>query len=581
MKEALSTQRSSASPVVEALARCKTAFLIIGLISLVINALMLTGPLFMLQIYDRVLTSGSVPTLVVLSGLVGGLYIFFGLLEGLRSRSFARIASWIDARLSANSLAANAVLSLRFGQQVRDRDAVRDLDSVRQFLSSPGPSAMFDLPWMPVYLGIIFLFHLYLGWLALAGALVIMMLIGLNEVLARKPTQQLSACTARRASMVSTTRRNAEVLTAMGMLEAFTQRWEVENADYLRLQGVAADRSTYFSTTIKAFRFLLQSAVLGLGAWLALRQEISPGVMIAASIITSRALAPVEQAVAHWRGFVAARLGVKTLSDTLRVHGPIKPKTTLPVPTQSLNVEQLAIAAPGERTVLVQGVSFQLKAGDGLGIIGPSGSGKTCLVRALVGVWPTVRGDVRLDGAELDQWDRTSLGRSIGYLPQDVELFDGTVAENIARFSPDFSSEAVITAAHLANLHHLLTALPQGYDTVIGEGGSRLSAGLCQRIGLARALYGAPFLIVLDEPNSNLDSDGDLALREAIRAMRARGSIVVVVAHRPSAIDPVDRLLYLRDGRQGACGNKAEVLGQVIRPPQDTDLLNMVNSHAD
>ncbi|WP_447971536.1 type I secretion system permease/ATPase [Nitrospira sp. M1] len=553
------------SPIVEALSLRKTAFIIVGLISLVINVLMLTGPLFMLQIYDRVLTSGSVPTLVVLSGLVGGLYLFYGLLEGLRLRCLARIAAWIDDRFSGNSLAANVSLSLRFGPELQGRDSVRDLDSVRQFLSSPGPSAMFDLPWMPVYLGIIFVFHAYLGWLALVGALIISVLIGLNEMVGRRPTKQLAECVAQRTAIVGATRRNAEVLTAMGMLSAFIQRWEKDNADYLRMQGVAIDHSTFFSTSIKTFRFMLQSAVLALGAWLAIRQDISPGVMIAASIMTSRALAPVEQAVAHWRGFLSARQGAKNLAESLRVGMVTTPETQLPPPTHSLDVQQLALAAPGERTLVIQGVTFRLEAGDGLGVIGPSGSGKTSLVRALVGVWAAVKGDVRLDGAQYDQWDRTTLGKSIGYLPQDVELFDGTVAENIARFEPDATSESIIAAARLSALHDIITSLPRGYDTVIGEAGGRLSAGLCQRIGLARALYGHPFLIVLDEPNSNLDHEGDVALREAITTMRARGSIVIVVAHRPSAIEPVDQLVYLKEGRQGAFGSKAEVLAQVTR----------------
>jgi len=568
-----------ASPLAEALLLRKTALVVVGIISFVINILMLTGPLFMLQIYDRVLTSGSVPTLVVLSGLVGGLYVFFGLLEGLRLRCLARIAAWVDERLSANSLAANVTLSLRFGEQVQGRDAVRDLDSVRQFLSSPGPSALFDMPWIPVYLGIIFLFHAYLGWLALAGALIISILIAFNEVLARNPTKVVAECVARRTAMVGAARRNAEVLTAMGMLNAFTQRWEKDNAEYLRVQGVAIDYSAFFSTTIKAFRFMLQSAVLALGAWLAIRQDISPGVMIAASIMTSRALAPVEQAVAHWRGFLTARQGAKHLAESLRISHTTAPKTALPSPTQSLDVQQLTLAAPGERTLLVQGIHFQLKAGDGLGVIGPSGSGKTSIVRALVGVWSAVKGSVRLDGADYDQWDRTTLGRSIGYLPQDVELFDGTVAENIGRFNPDATSDAIIAAARLADVHDIITSLPCGYDTVIGEAGGRLSAGLCQRIGLARALYGEPFLIVLDEPNSNLDHAGDLALREAIRTMRTRGSIVIVVAHRPSAIEPVEQLLYLKEGRQGAFGPKAEVLAQVTRSARDSDnMLTAVNS---
>jgi PrtD family type I secretion system ABC transporter len=570
MNSSLSKGPGPASPVAEALSLRTTTFLSVGLISLVINMLMLTGPLFMLQIYDRVLTSRSVPTLLVLSGLVAGLYLFFGLLEGIRARSLARVAAWVDSRLSSQSLEANIALSLRLGDHFRDRDSVRDLDAVRQFLSGPGPAAIFDVPWMPVYLGLIFIFHVYLGWLALAGALVISLLIGLNEVLSRQPAREVSIFVARRNAIVNATRRNAEVLTAMGMIEAFTRRWNLQNSDYLKVQEQAIDRATYFSTTIKSFRFLLQSGVLGLGAWLAIQQEISPGVMIAASIITSRALAPVEQAVAHWRGFVAARQGGKALSDALRIplHHPLIMQ--LPAPRRSLDVQQVAIAAPAERILLVQGVNFHLEAGDGLGIIGPSGSGKTSLIRTLVGVWPPSKGAVRLDGAELNQWDRGMLGKAIGYLPQDVELFDGTVAENISRFDPSPASEDILIAARAANLHDILTALPKGYDTIIGESGNRLSAGLRQRIALARALYGSPFLIVLDEPNSNLDAEGDVALREAIRSMRVRGSIVIVVAHRPSAIEPVDQLLYLREGKQVAFGKKADVLSKVLSPSNDS-----------
>lgn len=567
------------SPVLEVLSPRTTTFAIVGIISLVINVLMLTGPLFMLQIYDRVLTSRSVPTLVVLSGLVAGLYLFFGLLEGVRARCLARVAAWVDSRLSSRCLEANIGRSLRLGGNGRERDSVRDLDSVRQFLSGPGPSAIFDLPWMPFYLGIIFIFHPFLGWLALAGSLIIVLLIGGNEVASRKPAHAVAGFVERRAAMVNTTRYNAEVLIAMGMVETFTRRWNILNGDYLRIQRQAIDRAAYFSTGIKAFRFLLQSGVLGVGAWLVIQQEISPGVMIAASIITSRALAPVELAVSQWRGFVAARQGARALADAFRIRIHQSPAMQLPPPRRSLDVQQVAIAVPGERNILVQGINFHLEAGDGLGIIGPSGSGKTSLIRTLVGVWPAIKGSVRLDGAELTQWDPKILGRSIGYLPQDVELFDGTVAENISRFDPNPTSEDILIAARLANLHDLLTALPKGYDTVIGERGSRLSAGLCQRIGLARALYGTPFLLVLDEPNSNLDAEGDAALQDAIRSMRARKSIVIVVAHRPSAIEPVDQLLYVRDGKQMVFGKKTEVLAQVLSQKKDLGVVHAGNQN--
>lgn len=335
------------SPVAEALSLRSTTFLVVGLISLIINILMLSGPLFMLQIYDRVLTSRSVPTLVVLSGLVGGLYFFFGLLDGIRSRSLTRVAAWLDSRLSGQSLRANVMLSLRVSGRWKEHDSVRDLDAVRQFLSGPGPSALFDVPWMPAYLALIFFFHSYLGWLAFGGAVLIILLIGMNEMASRGPARAVSSFVGQRTAMVSATRRNAEVLCAMGMLETFTRRWKVNNAEFLKVQRQAIDRGAYFSTSIKVLRFLLQSAVLGAGAWLVLQQEISPGVMIAASIITSRALAPVEQAVTHWRGFVAARQGVKALTEVFRLNLHQSPVMPLPAPHRSLHVEHVAIAVLG------------------------------------------------------------------------------------------------------------------------------------------------------------------------------------------------------------------------------------------
>ena len=551
-----------ASTLSGALSACRGAFLGVGAVSLVINLLMLTGPMFMLQVYDRVLASRSVPTLIVLAGLAGALYVFFGLLEDLRGRSLLRIGQRLDTQLSGASFAAAVNLPVALGRRGSRLDPVRDLELVRQFLTGAGPAALFDMPWMPIYLAIVFLLHPYLGFLALGGAAFIVALLVVNEATSRKPTQELAALNGQKAATLSSIRRNGEVVSAMGMLETLTNRWNAGNQRFLSRQQRASDRALMFSSTTKAFRFLLQSAVLGLGAWLVIRQEMSSGSMIAASIITSRALAPVEQAVAHWRGFVGARQARRRLDEILRaeVHTP---ETELPAPHRDLKVENLMVAAPGETTALVQGASFRLSAGDGLGIIGPSGSGKTSLLRALVGVWPTSRGAVRLDGSELNQWTRTALGASIGYLPQDVELFDGTIAENIARFDPEPASEAVLEAARLAGVHDLVAGMDKGYDTQIGEAGARLSAGQRQRIGLARALYRAPFLIALDEPNSNLDAEGDAALTQAIKAMREKGSIVIVVAHRPSALASVDTVLLMKDGRQAAFGPKQEVLDQL------------------
>ncbi len=552
--------------VSEAFASLRSSFASIGLLSLPINLLMLTGSLFMLQVYDRVLASGSVPTLAVLGGLVAGLYVFYGLLEGIRARVLIRLGQRLEAQLSGVTFEVATSLPLWLGRKARRLDPMRDLEAVRQFLAGPGPSALFDVPWIPVYLGIIFLFHPILGFVALGGALVICVLIGLNEVFSRRPTAEASAEAVNRAALVEAGRRNAEAVQAMGMMQTLRGIWDKANLSYLAKQRRAADRSSLFGTAIKSFRFLLQSAVLGTGAWLAIGQEVSPGIMIAASIITSRALAPIEQAVGQWRGFVGARQGYARLKQVVDQRPDTTRRMELPLPSASLQLEQLVASPPAVARPVLQGLSFTLAAGDGLGVIGPSGAGKSTLARTIAGVYPVQRGAMRLDGADLFQWAPERCGDFIGYLPQDVQLFDGTVMQNIARFREDAAPDDVIAAARLADVHELIVSLPDGYDTEIGADGTALSGGQRQRIGLARALFGQPFLIVLDEPNSNLDSDGENALTAAIRAMRERGSIVIVIAHRPSALAAVDTVLFMKDGRADAFGPKDEVLSKVLAP---------------
>lgn len=544
------------------LSTLRSTFVGIGLLSLPINILMLTGPLFMLQIYDRVLASGSVPTLVVLAGLAAGLYVFYGLLEGIRSRVLLRLGQRVDAQLSGTSFEVSVALPIYIGRKADQLDPMRDLEATRQFLVGPGPSAIFDIPWMPVYLGIIYMFHPVLGLVATGGAVIICVLIGLNEWVSRKPSAEANMHSVQRAAMVEQGRRNAEAVTAMGMMATLTDRWNAFNQTFLSKQRRAADTTNFFGTLIKAFRFMLQSGVLGVGAWLAIKQEITPGMMIAASIMTSRALAPVEQAVGQWRGFVAARQGFKRLRNIIESRPQEPERMELPLPSKTLSVENL-VSGPVDHPVL-QNVSFKLEAGDGLGIIGPSGAGKTTLARTLVGVYPPMRGALRLDDADLFQWAPQRQGNFIGYLPQDIQLFAGTVAQNISRFAPDPSAEDIIKAAELADAHALIAGLPNGYDTDIGASGKTLSGGQMQRIALARALYGNPFLVVLDEPNSNLDSEGEVALTGAIKTMRASGSIVIVIAHRPSALAGVDKVLFMMEGRAQAFGPKDDVLKQVL-----------------
>ena len=548
----------------ESLRVLRSAFSGIALLGLPINLLMLTGPLFILQVYDRVLGSGSVPTLVVLAGMTIGLYVFYGLLEGIRARVLLRIGQRLDAQLSGASYECSVGLPIQLGAKAERLDPVRDLETVRQFLVGPGPAAIFDIPWMPIYLGVIFLFHPVLGVLATGGAIVICVLIGLNEMVSRKPAADANRQAVFRASLVEQGRRNAEAIAAMGMMATLRDIWGDFNETFLSSQRAAADRTSLFGTLIKSFRFMLQSAILGAGAWLAIKQEITPGVMIAASILTSRALSPVEQAVGQWRGFVAARQGFRRLREIVE-NAPAEPqRMELPIPVKNLSAENL-VSGPVGNPVL-QNVSFSLNAGDGLGVIGSSGAGKTTLARTLVGVYPVLRGAMRFDSADLFQWAPERQGKFIGYLPQDIQLFAGTVAQNIARFDREASSEAIIEAAGLADAHELITALPDGYDTKIGPSGNTLSGGQMQRIALARALYGSPFLVVLDEPNSNLDADGETALTRAIRALRAAGSIVVIIAHRPSALAAVDTLLFMKDGRAQAFGPKDQVLKKVLAP---------------
>jgi ATP-binding cassette subfamily C protein len=548
----------------DALRACRSALLGVGAMSCMINLLYLTGSIFMLEVYDRVLPSRSIPTLVGLVILAGGLYIAQGILDLIRGRILVRIGTSLDEALNARVFETVVRLPLMVGGRNEGLQPLRDLDNVRSFLSSMGPGAFFDLPWLPFYLAICFAFHFLIGITALVGAIILVTLTIITEYMSRAPAREAMGLAARRNDLAATSRRNAEVLVAMGMSGRLTRRWSEANEKYLAGNQRASDVAGGLGATAKVMRMMLQSAVLGVGAYLVINQEATAGVIIAGSILSARALAPVDLAIAHWKGFVAARQSWHRLSRLLETLPPQAPPTLLQNPSKRLSVEGVSIVPPGDQKVIVQDVTFALEAGNGLGVIGPSGSGKSSLIRALVGVWQPVRGKVRLDGAALDQWSSDVLGRHIGYLPQDVELFAGSVAQNICRFDPDATSEAIIGAAR-AGVHDMIIKMREGYDTQIGEQGTALSAGQAQRVALARALYGDPFLIVLDEPNSNLDTEGDEALTRAVRAARERGAIVVVVAHRPIGIEAVDMLLVLKDGRVQAFGPKETVLGQVLQ----------------
>jgi len=549
----------------DALHACRSAFIGVGAMSCMINLLYLTGSLFMLEVYDRVLPSRSVPTLVGLAILAGGLYMAQGVLDLIRGRILGRIGTSLDEALNARVFDTIVRLPLMVGGRNEGLQPLRDLDNVRSFLSSMGPGALFDLPWLPFYLAICFAFHVMIGVTALVGAIILVSLTVLTEYMSRTPAREAMGLAARRNDLAATSRRNAEVLVAMGMAGRLTRRWSEANQNYIAGNQRAADVAGGLGAIAKVLRMTLQSAVLAVGAYLVIHQEATAGIIIAGSILSARALAPVDLAIAHWKGFVAARQSWHRLNQLLeRVPAPVQ-QTLLQNPSSRLSVEGVSIVPPGDQRVIVQDVTFALVAGNGLGVIGPSGSGKSSLVRALVGVWHPVRGKVRLDGAALDQWSSDVLGRHVGYLPQDVELFAGSVAQNISRFDSEATADSIIAAAKEAGVHEMIIKMRDGYDTQIGEQGTALSAGQAQRVALARALYGNPFLIVLDEPNSNLDTEGDEALTRAVRASRERGAIVVVVAHRPIGIEGVDQLLVLKDGRMQAFGPKETVLGQVLQ----------------
>lgn len=557
--------RIGSRPVSDLLRLARGQILVLFALSITSNILMLTGSVFMLQVYDRVLPSRSTATLLALTGLVVVLYGFYALIEWIRARMAVRLGGLIHDRFAETLFPATVRLELAGGHAGRSKP-IHDLDVVRLFVSGPGAISLLDVPWIPIYLAIAFFLHPLLGTFALGGGVLIAGLLVVNELHSRRPALATTAAAGQRAAFTSDAEANAESIVAMGMLNAVTSRWGRAADELARTQQHSSDRTAFYGSVTKGVRYLLQSAVLAVGAYLVIHGEATGGVIIAASILTSRSLAPIEQVVSQWRGFVNARQAASRLGQVLAyAAAPVRP-TQLPLPTENLTVDDLATGIDPRSSPVVLDVNFALAAGDGLGIIGLSGSGKSSIARALVGVWPTLRGSIRLDGSEIAHFDPVALGGTIGYLPQKVELLDGTIAENIGRFNPSHDTEAILKAAKAARVHDFIITLSDGYETRIGTQGSALSAGQRQRIGLARALYGDPFLIVLDEPNSNLDMEGDQALTEAIADARARGAIVIVVAHRPSAIAAINKLLFMREGRQVAFGSKDSVLHQISIP---------------
>lgn len=552
-----------------AFAACRQAVLGNAAISFVINVLMLAGPLYMLQVYDRVLTSRSLETLTVLTGLLIGLYVFLGVLDVIRTRILSRIALRLD-RLLGPGLLAGAVGTTGAKVAGAEPQPMRDLEQIRQFVSGPAPAAIFDLPWAPLYIVLIFLLHPLLGIVALTGTAILVVLSIINQVMTRKPLARAAEELARTHAIVEAGRRGSETLRAMGMADAHRARWLGEHRIALSRQLQANDIASGFSIAIKIGRLLLQSLILGTGAYLSLNDAMSPGAMIASSIIATRALAPIEQLISQWRSLITVAGAVQRCRKSLTETEQPQQRIALPDPQGILQVSKLYVAAPGRTDAVLKGLDFRLEPGDAVAVIGPSASGKSSLARALVGVWPIRHGEVRLDGAELEQWDPQHLGKHIGYLPQDVTLFDGTIVENIARLETDPDPRAVLAAATAAGVHEMILRLEDGYGTRVGEGGVALSGGQRQRIALARALYGNPALVVMDEPNANLDAEGEAALVAAIKRARQAKQTVVVMAHRQSVLAAVNRVLVLKDGRQVAFGTPTKVLRKP-RAQNDTE----------
>lgn len=529
----------------------------------IINILALTGAFYMLQIYDRALTSGSVSTLVALSGLAIGLYLFQGIFDILRSQILVRLGARLDTRLAP--LAHKVVIDMpRYGYSTAEAaERGRDVDTIRGFLASPGLIALFDLPWMPIYLIFVWLLHPMLGMLTVAGAVVLGLLTLCTELLTRRHAKEMLKSIVLRNAVIDSNSRNSDIMHSMGITERAVYRFERANRRHLETQTRTSDISGTFSGLSKVLRMMLQSGILGLGAYLTIKGELSAGSIIASSIVTARALAPVDQAIAQWKGMVSARRSHARLKETLAVLNDDTGLLNLPAPKEKLTVEGITTVAPRTGAVLLSDVSFELKAGQALALIGPSGGGKTTLARSILGIWPTLRGSVRIDGADLKQWPASFFSEHVGYLPQDVCLMDGTIAENISRFAATPEARTILRAARAAGIHDMIVRLPDGYQTDLGPNGMSLSAGQRQRIALARALYGDPFLVVLDEPNSNLDAEGEEALMNAITKVRGRGGIVVIVAHRPSALQSADMVGVVQNGRLVAFGPKDEV----VKPP--------------
>lgn len=545
-----------------ALKACKGSFISVGFFSFFVNALMLVPSFYMLQVYGRVVTSGSISTLVMLTLILTLLMATMGSLEWTRSRIMVRLSTRLDVLLSRDLYRASFKRALDSGGMDASAQPLNDLTGLRQFLTGNGLFAFFDTPWLPVYIGVMFLFHPWYGWFAIGCAIVLLCLAVVNEKLTGKAIGEANRQNIAANLYTNKNLRNAEVIESMGMLETLMGRWGIRQRKVLLLQSEASDNGGMITSLSKTFRMLVQSLILGLGAYLAVEHEINPGMMIAGSILLGRTLAPIDLMIGSWKGFIAARSQYSRLNEILDKQQAEPERMSLPAPEGHVSVENLIVSAPGSKTPILKNISLAVPAGSVVGVIGPSASGKSTLARALLGVWAPQHGVVRLDGADINNWDKRELGPYLGYLPQDIELFEGSISENIARFR-DVDPEKVIQAAKTAGVHEMILQLPEGYDTVIGTDGVNLSGGQRQRVGLARAIYGNPRLIILDEPNSNLDEVGERALAQAIQQIKATGATVFIITHRTSILTQLDRLLVMSAGAIGMYGPRDKVMAEL------------------
>jgi len=552
----------SANSLHNALKACRESFLCVGFFSFFINALMLVPTFYMLQVYGRVITSGSLTTLSMLTLIMTGLVITLGCLEWTRSRIMVRVSNRLDMLLSRQVYKASFRRALESGGMDASAQPLNDLTGLRQFLSGNGLFAFFDAPWLPIYIAVMFMFHPWFGWVATGSALLLLLLAFINERLTGPTLAQANKEHIGASLYTTKNLRNAEVIESMGMLETLMDRWWNRQKNVLLLQSRASDKGAMISTLSRSFRILVQSLILGLGAYLAVDHQVGAGLVFAGSVLLGRALAPIDLMIGSWKGFIAARSQYARLNAILAKQQAQPERMALPAPKGDVQAENLTVAAPGSTTPIIKNISFSVPAGCVVGIIGPSAAGKSTLARALLGIWAPLQGVVRLDGADISAWDKHDLGPYIGYLPQDIELFEGSVSDNIARFTR-VDSEQVILAATTAGVHDMILLLPDGYDTVIGGDGVVLSGGQRQRIGLARALYGSPRLIILDEPNSNLDEVGDRALIAALHRIRLSGATLFVITHRTNIVSQLDRLMVMSNGGLSLFGPRELVLTEL------------------